>query len=158
MHAANHTSSMLTLINPAVVHNRTKSYPPSPPQASCRDCLFLPFCAGSSPAPSPLRYAASADSVVLNLRSSRPSPSRLRKRLFRPNRVYPYPCTRYRRRPRPPKTASRKPCPNPGTGRQPVANAVTYQSNAHKAEAKRAARTCQEAAETAKCLHPLSQR
>lgn len=29
MHAANHTSSMLTLINPAVVHNRTKSYPPS---------------------------------------------------------------------------------------------------------------------------------
>jgi len=156
MHAAKHTGSMLTLINPAVIHNRTKSTHLKHP---VRDCLFLPFLRRILACPTaPLRYAASTDSVVFNLRGSRPSTSRLRKRLLCANRIHPYPRTRYRRRSRHLKTSPRKPCPDPGAGRQSMADALTHKGNAHKAEAKRAARTCQEAAETAKCLHPLSQR
>ena len=37
-------------------------------------------------------------------------------------------------------------------------NPLTHQSNEHKAKAKRATRSCQEASETAQRIHPLSQR
>jgi len=154
MHAAKSTAGRnVTLINPAVLHNHTKSS-----QTSLRTIVcFLPGCAGSLPA-TPLRYAKSSNTVIFNLRSSRPPSSRLRKRLLCPHRIHTHPRTRYGGRSRYPTTSPRKPCPNPGTSRQPMANALAHQSNAHKAKAKRAAWSCQEASQTAQCIHPLSQR
>jgi hypothetical protein len=142
----------------AVLHNHTKIIA----TIFAHDCLFLPVAQDLRLHPPTLRptfsYAASSDTVVFNIRSPRPPSTRLRKRLFRPHRVHPYPRTRYGGRSRHPTTSPRKSCPNPGTGRQPMANSLTHQSNAHKAKAKRATRPCQKASETAQRIHPLSQR